>query len=270
MNDQPPRFALVTGASSGLGRELARQLVLERGYVVLATARRRDRLDELAAGLPAGRVRVLDGDLALPGFRGQLWEWADAESGGLDLLVNNAGLGHYAPLADEDPAMIGQIIEVNLVAVVDLTRRAVGHMLGRGRGQVVQVSSVLGSIGMPYSATYVATKHAVDGLVKSLRYELVGTNVRVWAAQPGRTESEFHSTALGQGSSNQGRTPHAAAAGRVARAILRGLDRDVAILAPTWAAWGTLAAARLFPRTFDRAMSRWAAGYFGREIDRAR
>jgi short-subunit dehydrogenase len=271
MSDPPRPTALVTGASSGLGRELARRLVLDRGYDVLATARRLDRLDELAAGLPPGRVKVLDGDLASPEFRERLWAWAlEQGGGGLDLLINNAGLGHYSALADEEPAIIGQIIEVNLVAVIDLTRRAVGHMAGRGGGQIVQISSVLGSIGMPYSATYVATKHAVDGLVRSLRYELAGTRVRVWAAQPGRTESEFHTRALGQGEPVEGRTPHAAPVDRVALGILRGLDRDVAFLAPTWTAWWPLLAARLFPKTFDRVMTRWAPGHFRREIDRAR
>jgi short-subunit dehydrogenase len=273
MPDQPRPLALVTGASSGLGWELARQLVLGRGYDVLATGRRLDRLQELAAGLPPGRVKVLDGDLALPEFRDRLWAWTLEQGGGLDVLINNAGLGHYSSLADEDPAIIREIIEVNLVAVIDLTRRAVVHMAGRGGGQIVQISSVLGSIGMPYSATYAATKHAVDGLVKSLRYELAGTKVRVWAAQPGRTESEFHTRALGSGESGEsgaGKTPHAEPVDRVAAGILRGLDRDVAFLAPTWTAWGVLTTARLCPRTFDRIMAWWTPGYFKREIDRGR
>src|SRR5438270_10137722 len=95
--------ALVTGASSGLGRELVVQLARDRGMTVLATARRRDRLEELAASLPAGRVLVEPGDLADPAFRERLWARVETLPGGLDLLVNNAGLGHYAPLADQDP-----------------------------------------------------------------------------------------------------------------------------------------------------------------------
>src|SRR3954454_2230480 len=90
------RQALVTGASSGLGRELVRQLVHDRGMTVLATARRRDRLESLAAECPAGKVLLVAGDLADPSFRDELWARVEALSGGLDLLVNNAGLGHYS------------------------------------------------------------------------------------------------------------------------------------------------------------------------------
>src|ERR1700733_9199771 len=88
--------AVVTGASLGLGRELVRQLVRDRGMTVLATARRHDRVEALARELPEGRVIVETGDLTNPDFRAFLWERAESLPGGLDLLVNNAGLGHYA------------------------------------------------------------------------------------------------------------------------------------------------------------------------------
>src|SRR4051794_41015326 len=162
-----PQNALVTGASAGLGRELVRQLVRDRGMTVLATARRLDRLEALACELPEGRVLVEAGDLADPDFRDRLWRRAEALPGGLDLLVNNAGLGHYGEFADENPALTRRIVEVNLMAVLDLTRKAIRHMRPRGAGQILQISSVLGAIGQPYDAVYVATKHAVNGLVKS-------------------------------------------------------------------------------------------------------
>src|SRR5882724_10582126 len=114
--------ALVTGASSGLGRELVRQLVLDRGMTVLATARRLERLESLAAELTPGKVVVVAGDLEDPGFRDRLWERAEQLPGGLDLLVNNAGLGNYRELADQDPAAVRQIIEVNLMALIDLSQ----------------------------------------------------------------------------------------------------------------------------------------------------
>jgi NAD(P)-dependent dehydrogenase (short-subunit alcohol dehydrogenase family) len=129
-----PRHALVTGASAGLGRELVRQLVRDRGMMVLATARRLDRLDALAGELPEGRVLVEAGDLADPDFRDHLWRRAEALSGGLDLLVNNAGLGHYAEFADQDPAIVRRIVEVNLMALLDLTQKAIRHMKARGSG----------------------------------------------------------------------------------------------------------------------------------------
>ena len=208
------------------------------------------------------------GDLAEADFRARLWARAEGLDGGLDLLVNNAGLGHYAAFADQDFAQVRRIVEVNLLALLDLTGRAVRHMRGRGSGQVLQVSSVLGSVGLPYSAAYVATKHAVNGLVKSLRYELRGTGVRVWAACPNRTESEFHAVALG--GTGPRRSRWAEPTDRVVRAILRGLDRPVAFLYPGPMAAAVVRAAHWLPGPFEWVMQRWAPGHFRREIESAR
>jgi uncharacterized protein len=264
-----PTHALVTGASAGLGRELVRQLVVDRGMTVLATARRLDRLEALAEELPSGRVIVMAGDLADPGFRERLWARAEALPGGLDLLVNNAGLGHYAEFEAEDPATIRRIIEVNLVALIDLSQRATRHMRRRGAGQILQISSVLGFIGMPYSATYVATKHAVNGLVKSLRYELRGTAVKVRAACPGQTESEFSRVALGvpEGS---GSLPRGESTAKVVRGIVRGLDGRGAFLMPTATARAVVALAHWLPGVLDWVMGRWGLRRFRGEIERAR
>jgi short-subunit dehydrogenase len=261
--------ALVTGASAGLGRELVRQLVRDRGMTVLATARRRDRLESLAAEQPEGRVLLEAGDLADPDFRQRLWLRAEGMPGGLDLLVNNAGVGHYAEFADQDLEAVRQIVEVNVVALMDLTQRALRHMKARGSGQVLQVSSILGFMGLPYSSAYVASKHAVNGLVKSLRYELQGTGVRVRAACPARTESEFSRAALG-GPEPAGPLPRGEPTEKVVRGIVRGLDGRRTFLMPTWTAWATVALAQWLPGPFDWVMTRWSAGYFRREIERAR
>ena len=260
--------ALVTGASAGLGRELVVQLVRDRGMTVLATARRRDRLDALAASLPEGKVIVEAGDLGDPEFRARLWRRAEELPGGLDLLINNAGLGHYAEFADQDGAAIRAIIEINLMALIDLTQRAARAMKARGAGQIVAVSSVLGFVGLPYSAAYVASKHAVNGLVKSLRYELRGSGVRVWAACPGRTESEFATVALGArvvtGPITKGE-PTA----KVVRGIIRGLDGRRAFVMPTWTAWAAVTIAHWLPGPFEWFMERWAPARFRAELERA-
>ena len=265
----PIVHALVTGASSGLGREMVRQLAGDRGVTVLATARRLDRLEALAAELPAGCVQVLAGDLADAGFRDRLWERAIAFPGGLDLLVNNAGVGHYDDFADQDPERIRQIIELNLMALFDLTQKAARHMRSRRSGQILQISSVLGFVGIPYSAVYVASKHAVIGLVKSLRYELRGSGVEVWAACPGCTQSEFSTVALAAGGS-QDEIPRGESTERVVRAILCGLDRPRAFLIPSWAAWAALQLARFCPPLFDWLVVRWATSHVGAALARRR
>jgi uncharacterized protein len=260
--------ALVTGASAGLGRELVVQLVRDRGMTVLATARRRDRLDELAASLPPGKVLVEAGDLGDPEFRARLWQRAEELPGGVDVLINNAGLGHYAEFAAQDPASIRAIMEINVMALMDLSQRAARHMKARGSGQIVEVSSVLGFIGLPYSAVYVASKHAVNGLVKSLRYELRNTGVRVWAACPGRSESEFATVALGT-REVKGPVPKGEPTAKVVRGIVRGLDGRRGFVMPTWSAWSAVTVAHWLPGPFDWFMARFAPARFREEIERA-
>jgi short-subunit dehydrogenase len=231
---------------------------------VLATARRLDRLEALAAELPAGRVLIEAGDLADEGFRTRLWERAEGLPGGLDLLVNNAGLGHYAPFEEQDAAVRRRIIEVNIVALFDLTARATRSMRARRSGQILQVSSVLGFIGLPYSADYVATKHAVNGLVKSLRYELRGSGVRVWAACPGRFASEFRQSALG--GSEPGHGSGGEPVERVARGIVRGLDRRGGFWFPTTTARAIVETSRWLSWPYQWVMSRWATDLIRREL----
>lgn len=266
-----PPTALVTGASAGIGRELVRQLVRDRGYRVVASARRLDRLQSLAAELPPGSVLPIAADLADSEERARLWRAAlEQLPDGLGLVVNNAGLGEYDAFADQDFQAIRRIFEVNVFALMDLTRRAVAHMSGRG-GQILQISSVLGAVGCAYSTAYTSSKHAVDGLVKSLRYELRGTGVRLWAACPARTESEFHAVAMGDDPAAVARrSPYSAPTDRVVRAIVRQLDGRAAFYYPTWSAYGTVLAARLLPRAFDAFMMAWSPGHFRRELEAAR
>ncbi len=256
--------ALVTGASSGLGRELVRQLVRDRGMTLFATARRLDRLNELARECPEGSVHVLDGDIADPAFRERLWTWAEAGSRGIDVLINNAGVGHYADFGTQDPAEVRRIVEVNVMAVFDLTQRAIRSMRGRGGGEIVEVSSVLGTFGIPYSAAYVASKHAVDGLVKSVRHELRGSGVNLWALRPGRFTSEFRRVSLG------GRGGDQAEPGEPVEAIARGLVRHLggrrAFVTPTIKSTLTVAVPHWLPGPFDWLMRRLGPGRFAKEV----
>jgi short-subunit dehydrogenase len=162
-----------------------------------------------------------------------------------------------------------RIVELNLMALLDLSQKAAAYMRARGSGQIVQVSSVLGFVGIPYSAVYVASKHAVNGLVKCLRYELRGTGVQVWAVCPGRTESEFSSAAMDPGR-HSARLPRGEPTARVVRAIVRRLDRPRAFLIPTWTSWAGLALASWFPPLFDWFIVRWADRHVGPVVGRRR
>jgi short-subunit dehydrogenase len=261
--------ALVTGASAGIGRELVRQLVMDRGMTVLATARRRDRLAALADELPAGRVLIEAGDVTDPEFRGRLWARAEAMPGGCDLVVNNAGLGHFAEFADQPAEAIERMLSVNLTALMDLTQKAIGHMRARGSGQICEMSSVVGSVGLPYQAVYAATKHFVNGLVKCLRYELRGTGVRIWAACPARTVSEFQAVARGLSGESLATAERFGVSDPVetlVQGIVRGLDSRRAFIYPTSMSATTVRLSSWLPLPWDYFMARLGPAYFRKEM----
>lgn len=256
---QTVRTAIVTGASSGIGRELVRQLAHHPKLpeiTIIATARRSDRLQSLQAECPRGKVIVHEADLASPEQRKTLTDRAREEFETLDLLVNNAGLGAYAPFERTDPKTVRQIFAVDVEAVFELTAEAIRWMKPHRRGQIVQVSSVLGEVAIPYSSVYVAAKHAVNGLVKSVRYELEGSGVSVWAACPGQTVSEFRSVAGADPTRSTGVT--AESTEKVVAGIVRGIVRghSRAVLYPTWRPWFFAECERRIPWMWDRIMIR--------------
>ncbi len=253
--NQVIRNVLITGASSGIGRELARLLVRDHSVRVFATARREQRLQELAQSLPEGKLIYLAGDLSDASFRERLWKSAIELDGGVDVLVNNAGLGNYSTFADQSPEAMRAILETNVSAVFDLSQKAIRYMTERGFGQIVQISSILGFFGAPYSAVYTASKHAINGFTRAMAYELAGTGVCMWSACPGRTESEFHAAARGE--SNPEPTPGRGqptelVARRIARAIMSRRRRLFYV--PTWQAWALVQLAAWLPKPFEWAV----------------
>jgi short-subunit dehydrogenase len=187
-------------------------------------------------------------------------------AGGVDLLINNAGIGNYGHFETQDFDAIRKIFDLNVMALIDLSQKAARSMKLRGSGQILQISSVLGFIGIRDSAAYAASKHAVNGLVKSLRYELWGTGVRVWAACPGRTESEFRQVALGDRVAQVGRLPRGEPTAKVVRAIVGGLDRRSAFVLPSWRAWLLVTVAYWLGGPFDWVMCRWSPGSYEKRL----
>lgn len=189
---QPWSTALVTGASSGIGAAFAAQLS-EAGVDMVLVARRGDLLEQLATTLVqhGSRIEVLVADLAQPAGRALVADrLADLERP-IDLLVNCAGLGLSSAFPDGDPERYRQMIEVNVTAVVELTRAATGPMRDRRRGWVLNVSSLGGHAPGPGVAVYSATKAFVTSLSESIHEELRASGVVVTAVCPGATRTGF-------------------------------------------------------------------------------
>ncbi|MFI8194280.1 SDR family NAD(P)-dependent oxidoreductase [Streptomyces sp. NPDC085946] len=253
---ETPGTALVTGASSGIGREYATQLA-ERGWDLVLVARRAERLDALAEQLredSGAAVETLVADLARPADLARVAERVSGSD--VDLLVNNAGINGYGPFAQVDPALLDKVLDVNVVALTTLTRAAVPGMLARGRGAVVNVASLLAFAGdlppdpLPQRAVYAGTKGYAVIFTRTLAAELADTPVRVQVVCPGLTATEFH---LGTGDApvsgearvhDEGGMPPA----DVVTASLAGLDAGEVVCVPGLAdpeAVARLAAAEL-------------------------
>ena len=191
----PTTTAVVTGASSGIGAERARELAA-RGHGLTLVARREDRLRDLADELSGTvRVEVIACDVADAEARADLL--AEVERRGLttDILINNAGIGTIGPVVDSTPEAEINQVRVNVEAVIDLTTRAVQQMVPRARGAILNVGSTAGFQPFPGQSGYAATKAFVRSYTDGLRGELAGTGVTVAALHPGPVRTEFLETA---------------------------------------------------------------------------
>lgn len=187
----PTTTAVVTGASSGIGADLARELAA-RGHGVTLVARREDRLRELAAELgDRVRVEVIACDVADPDARAALFDEIERRGLTVEVLVNNAGIGTMGSVAESSVADEIAQVRVNVEAVIDLTTRAVQQMVPRGRGAILNVGSTAGFHPFPGQAGYAGTKAFVKTYTDGLRGELAGTGVTVAALHPGPVRTGF-------------------------------------------------------------------------------
>jgi len=185
--------ALITGASSGIGADLARVFARE-GHDLVLVARSRDRLEELAHELRhahGATARVLPIDLSVPGAASVLREGVAREGVEVDVLVNDAGFGMRGPFVELDPAQQLEMIQVNLVALTELTRLFVPEMVRRGAGRILNVASTAAFQPGPLMAVYFATKAYVLSFSEALAEELRGSGVTVTCVAPGVTGTGF-------------------------------------------------------------------------------
>lgn len=195
-SDSHPRLALITGASSGIGRAFARRLGAD-GYNLVVVGRRRDRLEELVAELPNVKVHPLVADLGTDaGVEAVAAECAREE---LTMLVNNAGVAHYMPFAELPAGKASELLHVKVVAPTMLARAAVPGMIARGEGTIINVSGMLAFSGpapietLPLRrAVYTGTLAHIVALSQTLHEELKSQGMRVQALCPGVVATEFH------------------------------------------------------------------------------
>ncbi|HEV2765323.1 MAG TPA: SDR family oxidoreductase [Pyrinomonadaceae bacterium] len=192
-NADAPRIALVTGASGGIGYELAKLLASD-GYDLTLVARSRDKLARVAEEL--GRdygvgARVVVSDLARPESPGEIFEELRGEIERVEVLVNNAGVGSYGLFAETDLRAELDLLQINVVALTHLTKLFLPEMIRRKRGRVMNVASTAAFQPGPLMAVYYASKAYVLSLSEALANELEGTGVTVTALCPGPTETGF-------------------------------------------------------------------------------
>lgn len=250
--------AIVTGASSGIGRAIALELA-RQGAVPLVMARREARLRELAGQIASdgGKAQTVVGDVTEPAVRQQAIDVARAALGGLDVLVNNAGIGAMGLFEHADPERLRRIMEVNFFALVEMIRLAL-PLLKQGKNPIiVNVGSVLSLRGAPYSSEYSASKFAVRGFSEALRAELVGHGIDVLVVHPGTTETEFFDKVI-QHTGEPSWPKHApVSAAEVARKTVRAIRSGRHEIIPY--RWGRVLdwLNRLSPRLVDRIMARY-------------
>lgn len=210
-----PRTCLVTGAGRGIGRAVAHRLSAG-GHRVALTARSAGQLADVAAALP-GPSLVLPADITVPSAVDEVFAAVEAEWGGVDVLVANAGAGASAKLADTTDELWQAQLDLLLTAPFRCVRRAVPGMVGRGWGRIVVVASVAARRGEPYVVAYTAAKHGALGLVRAAAAELARTGVTVNAVCPAYVDTPMTDTTVAAIAARTGRSPADARAALAAR-----------------------------------------------------
>jgi len=274
---------IVTGASSGIGRELARELGRQGAKLVLV-ARRQQRLQELAAEIaPAGEKgdsphlperpggcfaqmgtvpffppEIVAGDITDPGVRQAAVYRAERRYGGLDALVNNAGIGALGRFEDANPQRVRRVMEVNFFAALEMARLALPLLKVGNRPILVNVASILGHRAAPFSSEYAASKFALRGFSEALRAEWTRHGIDVLVVSPGRTETEFFEQVIEQTGAPDWPALTAASPAAVARQIVRAMRRGRHEIIPH--RWGRALVwlNRLWPGLVDAIMARYA------------
>jgi short-subunit dehydrogenase len=213
--------ALISGASSGIGAELARQAVA-RGARVGLLARSTKDLEELQATLGANAV-VATADVTSSASLEAAVAHVTETLGPVDIVVNNAGIGHYGTFLDTDVEDFERMVQTNYLGAVRLLKATLPAMVARRRGHVVSVGSISGRIGSPFEPAYSASKFALTGLTEALSVELSPFGIGVSLVNPGPVQTPFFAT---RGHEYERQRPKPVPASRVAAAIVKAVEQD--------------------------------------------
>ncbi|MBM3833380.1 MAG: SDR family oxidoreductase [Verrucomicrobia bacterium] len=183
------QVAVITGASSGIGAAVARNLS-QAGMKLVLTARRSERIDSLAKEI--GESASLMGDITEPSLPQKLLDLALQRFGRCDVICNNAGVVDVGPIEEIDIERVCRMVRINVEAAFRLAYAAVRHFKRINQGHLVNTSSILGTKVRPTAGAYAGTKYAIEALSEGLRMELAGTNVKVSCIEPGLVLTELH------------------------------------------------------------------------------
>jgi short-subunit dehydrogenase len=248
-------LALVTGASSGIGAEIATQLAA-RGLDLVLTARRHDRLAAVAAELTAKhgvQATIIEADLNTADGASRLADELATRNLGVTRLINNAGFGYYGPFLNQSPADVDAMLQVDIRAVTILCQKLGEQMAERGGGKILNVSSFAALAPIPRYTVYSGAKAYVIAFSQALRYELANKKVGVSVLCPGFTKTEFHEVSRHKKSSLMRATELSVE--QVARAGIRGLERGQFLIIPGWWYKLNFLTASFLPRSAMSAIS---------------
>ncbi len=246
------KTVLITGASSGIGRALAHRLGAEGAQLIL-TARSKERLDQVASEVSPAEAEVYPADLCDTASIDALCEDVQRRYGRIDILINNAGVGLYAPSYDTSPKSVRRLVDLNFLAPVELTRRF-SPTIPRG-GAVVNISSIAGKVPLPWLTLYSASKYALNAFSDGLRMELGKRGIAVLCVCPGYVDTPFRTNVL-QGTIPEkvaGQSRFMITADECAQATLEGLRKGKRTVVTPRIGWLLVLLARMLPHfVYDR------------------
>ena len=257
---------ILTGASSGIGWHLALQLA-QQGAQVIANARRTARLDELVENFKvnqnanpsakSGTIVPVTGDVCDRELQQQLIDTCDQQFGGVDLLINNAGIGAMGRFDDADDDRMRKVFDVNFFAIAELTRLALPKLKLGNDALIVNMSSILAHRAAPLKSEYCASKFALHGFSDSIRAELAKDNVSLLLVSPSTTDSEFFDSAIedqtGKNWKKRGSMPPDVVAAKTIRAICKRKHEIILTHGGRFLVWLD----RLVPGVANRIMARY-------------